>query len=42
MERDKQIDRIVRGWEASGFKPGLDSEEMRAIAAIALDAADGP
>jgi hypothetical protein len=42
MDRDKKIDRIVRGWEARGFQPGLDSEEMRGIAAIALDAAEGP
>jgi hypothetical protein len=42
MERSKQIDRIVRGWEARGFKPGLDSEEMRGIAEIALEALSGP
>ena len=43
MDRDKKIDRIVRDWEARGFKPGgLDSEEMRGIAAIALDALEGP
>lgn len=42
MDRDKKIDRIVRSWEARWFKTGLDNEEMRGIAAIALDAAEGP
>lgn len=46
MDRDKKIDRIVRGWydtqTRTGLQFGLDRDTLAAMASLALDAADGP